>query len=116
MYTEKDFIDEALALYPSLRARFEELDDLFHLQMGAFENRVTEAIRDRKDTLVRQSFFLAEKCYRQGTEGMKSAVDVSFVEGVLVLLDKESKAWGWSKMPYLLRELYLRFWCEFESQ
>ena len=115
MITEEEYRIEAIKLFPALETRFNDLDGLLHLQMGAFENSVTQAIRDRNSELVTKSFFLAEKCYRQGDHAMKDAVDVSFVEGVLVMLDKESKEWGWSKMPHLLRELYLKFWGEFKS-
>ncbi len=115
MVTDEEYRAEALELFPVLEVEFKEFEGLLQLQMGAFENKVTQAIRDRNDELVKKSFFLAEKCFRQGNENMKDAVDVSFVEGVLVMLDKESKEWGWSKMPHILKELYLKFWGKFKS-
>lgn len=88
---------------------FDEYEGLFHMQMSEFEIKTTESIRIRDEEKVLASFMLAERCYRRGDEAMKNAIEVSFVEGVLSLLSKEDKKWGWERMPQLLKDLYIGF-------
>ncbi|ODB95165.1 hypothetical protein A3197_17545 [Candidatus Thiodiazotropha endoloripes] len=110
MGIEQEFKDRALTLYPGLAEAFDEYEGLLHMQMSEFEMKTTEAIRNKDKEKVLASFILAERCFRQGDEAMKNAIDVSFVEGVLSLLNKEEKEWGWVLMPELLKELYVDFW------
>ncbi|GBC59396.1 hypothetical protein DENIS_0335 [Desulfonema ishimotonii] len=109
------FVEEVLRLFPGAADELSEYDGLLHLQMGVFERHMTEAIERRDREVVVRGFMLAEKCYRQGDEEMKDAVDVSFAEGVLALLSPDAKAWGWSLMPKLLRQLYTDFWDGFSD-
>jgi len=113
MDIEGEFQKSALELYPELSDAFKEYEGLLHLQMGELEIKTTESIRNGDEKKVLSAYMLVERCHRQGDDAMKNAVDVSFVEGVLSLLDKEGKEWGWNLMPKLLKELYIGFWGQF---
>jgi len=108
--SENDFISEALDLYPDLERDFKELEGLLHLQMDRFRYRVEEEMVRRSEEKVLKSFMLAEKCYRNGIDDLKSAVVTSFAEAIYSGHDKKTIKWGWKLFPDVLKEHYVTFW------
>lgn len=107
---EKEFLTRALEIFPDLREEFQELDELFHLQMSRFSYRTEEEIKSRNEETVRKSYLLAEKCYLEGNDKMKDAVDTCYAESVVSSFSGEAIIWAWARFPETLRALYVAMW------
>ena len=108
--TQEEFLEAALRIYPDLQPEFEELEDLFHLQMDRFRYRLERDFRARDEKNIKAAMELAASCHRQGSELMKGAVDTSFAEAVFAGHAKEDIKWAWGLTPDLIRGLYVSFW------
>lgn len=108
--TQEEFLESALRIYPDLQPEFEELEDLFHLQMDRLRFRMERDFRACDEKSVKATMELAASCHRQGSDLMKNAIDTSFAEAVFAGHAKEDIKWAWGLTPGLIRELYVSFW------
>jgi hypothetical protein len=108
--TQEEFLEAALRIYPDLQPEFEELDDLFHLQMDRLRFRMERDILARDEKSVKATMELAVSCHRFGSDVMKDAIDISFAEAVFAGHAKEDIKWAWGLTPGLIKKLYVRCW------
>ena len=87
-------------------------DNLYHLWIEALADVTNDAIRERReDILKEQTSFMAQQ-YQMGSEEVKKCIDVSYVENLMWELEARDKAWAWPLFPDDVRKLYVAMWGE----
>jgi hypothetical protein len=78
-----------------------------------FSQLTTDAIR-RGDERTAKIYldYMAEQ-YNRGGENCKKAIDTYYVESLLWdIKDLKIKKWGWSLIPAIFKDLYIKMWGE----
>lgn len=78
--------------------------------MNQFSEITSEAIRDRKERIVRAHLDYVSRLLANGDDKAREYIDVYYVEVLMYGLDDTSKKWGWSLIPQNLKDLYIGMW------
>jgi hypothetical protein len=98
------FLKEVRDTFPDLRDEINSQYGLLHLEMGVFADFVQRAITLGNKNDVALCFKLAEKYYKDGNDGMKNAIGVSFIEH----LHLQNAQWAWELLGPILKRVYLQ--------
>lgn len=89
---------------------WDELDKAPYIWVEAFADRTTDAARAHNWVLVKAhtEFIAAE--YRDGSEAVRSLVDVSYAENLMWDLERTEKVVAWPHIAKEVRVLYEQMW------
>lgn len=78
-----------------------------------FSQLTTDAISRVDENTAKQYLSFMEGHYLRGSENVKKAINICFVESLLWdIKDEKTKKWGWSLIPKPLQQLYIGLWGE----
>ena len=95
---QKIVLDE----FPTLREDFEEWDGLIHLQVSEFKRFTEKAIKAHSTEVISKCFEIATAALREGDNGLRNAIYVSYLESLDLRSDAGKQAI--QLMPELLRQ------------
>ncbi|MEO7043141.1 MAG: hypothetical protein ABI035_12840, partial [Gemmatimonadaceae bacterium] len=75
-----DFVRMVLAEFPELRGEFEELEDLLHLEMGAFVRFVQQAKGRAAWDVYARALRVVDELWAHAEPALQNAINVSFLE------------------------------------
>ena len=104
------FIKDIKEAWPHLAPLINAEDGQLHLEMAVVRRFAQELIDGGDRDALARCFAIMQNYAIGGTEKMRNAVDVSFVED-LDFRDtkKTARRWAWDILPGALQELYVRF-------
>ena len=118
----ENFIKEVCELFPAVAEaidkRMERLGDgaqdvMYTERMEAFSQSTTNAIKIFDDRTVVAHFDYISNKLKTASKVEANYIDVYYIEPLMWdIKDKNTKKWGWSRLPTNLRGLYRKMWGE----
>ncbi|WP_434777595.1 DUF7674 family protein [Neisseria sp. Ec49-e6-T10] len=106
MLHRSDFLRELKETFPELTKDINKQGGLLHFEMTVFSLFVEQQIKQKNQDIVLNCFQLADKFYRLGNSKLKNAIDVSFLEPLLIL---KTEKWAFDLLPQTSKQLFLAF-------
>jgi len=108
--TRTRFPEEALITDQWLRERGWALDEVTFVWIEAFADRTSEAVKRHDEAVIKaHTEFMATE-HRQGSESVRSLVDVAYAENLMWDLDVSDRVWAWPHIARTVRALYEAMW------
>ncbi|MDR7267831.1 hypothetical protein J2X20_000460 [Pelomonas saccharophila] len=108
--TRTRFPEEALATDQWLRERGWAPEEMTFMWIEAFADRTSEAVKRRDQAAIAAHTEFMAKEHRQGSESVRSLVDVAYAENLMWDLDISDRVWAWPHIARTVRALYEAMW------
>jgi hypothetical protein len=105
MIDRQQFVEAVVAAFPSLEAdmRDETWVGLVHLEASAFARYTQEQIDTENRVELKRCFEFARRFLLEGTDDLKNAIAVSYLEHLNLSDQKRNRSWALEEMPEVLK-------------
>ncbi len=105
MIERRQFVETVVNALPSIEADITEETwaGLVHLEVAAFARYTQDQIDTQNRVELKRCFELARRFLLEGTDDLRNAMAVSYLEHLNLLDQKRDRSWALREMPDLLK-------------
>jgi len=111
MIDRQQLVETVVQQFPSLEEdiREETWVGLVHLEVSSFARYTQQQIDSGNRQELKRCFELARRFILEGTEDVKNAMGVSYVEHLNLRDQRRQRSWALEEMPEAVRRVYNEF-------